>query len=142
MQAAGCRVGPRLAGLADERHRKCLPRVEPRQASARPVRGRVLPRAPQAISRQAGQTLGASPDRRSARAPRPAQAIRRVGARLKSTAALSYCRRVSSGAVSWNRPMDTAVKLRTRPLKPGFGAEILDVDLKRADESTIQSVVS
>jgi len=38
--------------------------------------------------------------------------------------------------------MDTAVKIRTRPLKPGFGAEILDVDLRRADEHTIQSVVS
>ena len=31
--------------------------------------------------------------------------------------------------------METAVKLRTRPLKPGFGAEILDVDLNAADEA-------
>jgi taurine dioxygenase len=38
-------------------------------------------------------------------------------------------------------PLDSRVKLRTRPLKPGFGAEILDVDLRRADKETLAAVV-
>jgi len=38
--------------------------------------------------------------------------------------------------------MDTAVKVRTRPLKPGFGAEILDVDLQHADAATLDQVVA
>jgi len=38
--------------------------------------------------------------------------------------------------------MDTAVKVRTRPLKPGFGAEILGVDLQHADEATLDQVVA
>ena len=37
--------------------------------------------------------------------------------------------------------MTTAVQVRTRPLKPGFGAEILDVDLRHADEATLDAVV-
>jgi taurine dioxygenase len=37
--------------------------------------------------------------------------------------------------------MTTAVQVRTRPLKPGFGAEILDVDLLRADDATLEAVV-
>ncbi len=37
--------------------------------------------------------------------------------------------------------MTTAVEVRTRPLKPGFGAEILDVDLQHADDPTLDSVV-
>jgi taurine dioxygenase len=37
--------------------------------------------------------------------------------------------------------MTTAALVRTRPLKPGFGAEILDVDLPRADDETLQRVV-
>ena len=37
--------------------------------------------------------------------------------------------------------MNTAVEVRTRPLKPGFGAEILDVDLQRADQATLDAVV-
>ena len=37
--------------------------------------------------------------------------------------------------------MTTAVEVRTRPLKPGFGAEILDVDLRHADRITLQRVV-
>jgi taurine dioxygenase len=37
--------------------------------------------------------------------------------------------------------MTTATMLATRPLKPGFGAEILDVDLTRADEDTLCAVV-
>src|SRR5260221_7384341 len=37
--------------------------------------------------------------------------------------------------------MNTAVEVRVRPLKPGFGAEILDVDLQRADEATLAEVV-
>ncbi|HTX51426.1 MAG TPA: TauD/TfdA family dioxygenase [Caulobacteraceae bacterium] len=37
--------------------------------------------------------------------------------------------------------MNTAVQVRTRPLKPGFGAEILDVDLARADDATLDAVV-
>jgi taurine dioxygenase len=37
--------------------------------------------------------------------------------------------------------MNTAVQVRTRPLKPGFGAEILDVDLRAADEATLKQVV-
>jgi taurine dioxygenase len=31
--------------------------------------------------------------------------------------------------------------IRTRPLKPGFGAEILDVDIATADDETLQGVV-
>src|SRR5215469_18397127 len=38
--------------------------------------------------------------------------------------------------------MPTATEVRTRPLKPGFGAEILDVDLARADEATLDAVVA
>jgi taurine dioxygenase len=38
--------------------------------------------------------------------------------------------------------MTTALDIRTRPLKPGFGAEILDVDLRRADEETLEAVVA
>lgn len=37
--------------------------------------------------------------------------------------------------------MNTAVKVRTRPLKPGFGAEIIDVDLQHADAATMAGVV-
>lgn len=37
--------------------------------------------------------------------------------------------------------MTTAVQLKTRELKPGFGAEILDVDLARADADTLAGVV-
>ncbi|MFI4933739.1 MAG: TauD/TfdA dioxygenase family protein [Caulobacterales bacterium] len=37
--------------------------------------------------------------------------------------------------------MNTVTKVRTRPLKPGFGAEILDVDLQHADQATIDAVV-
>jgi taurine dioxygenase len=37
--------------------------------------------------------------------------------------------------------MNTAVQVRTRPLKPGFGAEILDVDLRAADAATLKQVV-
>jgi taurine dioxygenase len=38
--------------------------------------------------------------------------------------------------------MTTALDIRTRPLKPGFGAEILDVDLRRADDETLEAVVA
>ncbi|HWA60762.1 MAG TPA: TauD/TfdA family dioxygenase [Caulobacteraceae bacterium] len=37
--------------------------------------------------------------------------------------------------------MNTAVDVRVRPLKPGFGAEILDVDLASADRPTLDAVV-
>ncbi len=37
--------------------------------------------------------------------------------------------------------MSTAVAIRTRPLKPGFGAEILDVDLRHADDPTMAAVI-
>jgi len=37
--------------------------------------------------------------------------------------------------------MTTAALVRTRRLKPGFGAEILDVDLPRADAETLMGVV-
>jgi taurine dioxygenase len=37
--------------------------------------------------------------------------------------------------------MNTAVEVRTRPLRAGFGAEILDVDLQHADDATLDSVV-
>ena len=37
--------------------------------------------------------------------------------------------------------MDAPTFLRIRPLKPGFGAEILDVDLARADAATLAAVV-
>lgn len=37
--------------------------------------------------------------------------------------------------------MSTIVETRIRPLKPGFGAEILDVDLAHADEATMKGVV-
>ncbi len=37
--------------------------------------------------------------------------------------------------------MPTAVQVRTRLLKPGFGAEILDVDLQHADDATLEGVV-
>lgn len=37
--------------------------------------------------------------------------------------------------------MSTATQIRTRPLKPGFGVEILDVDLRRADRETMAGVV-
>ena len=36
---------------------------------------------------------------------------------------------------------DTAVAIRTRELRPGFGAEILDVDLPSADAGTVEQVV-
>ncbi len=38
--------------------------------------------------------------------------------------------------------MDTITQVKHRPLKPGFGAEILDVDIKRADDATIDAVVA
>jgi len=38
--------------------------------------------------------------------------------------------------------MQTAVEIRTRPMRQGFGAEILDVDLRRADEATLGEVVA
>jgi taurine dioxygenase len=38
--------------------------------------------------------------------------------------------------------MQTTVEIRTRPLGQGFGAEILDVDLRRADEATLDEVVA
>jgi taurine dioxygenase len=38
--------------------------------------------------------------------------------------------------------MDTATQVKFRPLKPGFGAEILDVDVKHADDATIDGVVA
>jgi taurine dioxygenase len=37
--------------------------------------------------------------------------------------------------------MSTVVETRIRPLKPGFGAEILDIDLAHADQESIQGVV-
>ena len=37
--------------------------------------------------------------------------------------------------------MATATQLRTRPLMPGFGAEILDVDVTTADPETLREVV-
>ncbi|WP_304176007.1 TauD/TfdA family dioxygenase [Phenylobacterium aquaticum] len=37
--------------------------------------------------------------------------------------------------------MTTDVQLKTRPLKPGFGVELLDVDLSRADGETVAGVV-
>ena len=37
--------------------------------------------------------------------------------------------------------MSTLATIRTRPLKPGFGAEILDVDVRHADEETLIGVV-
>src|SRR5690348_13206823 len=37
--------------------------------------------------------------------------------------------------------MQTALDIRTRPLREGFGAEILDVDLRTADEATLDAVV-
>jgi taurine dioxygenase len=38
--------------------------------------------------------------------------------------------------------MQTAVEIRTRSMRQGFGAEILDVDLRRADEATLDEVVA
>jgi taurine dioxygenase len=38
--------------------------------------------------------------------------------------------------------MDAITEVKHRPLKPGFGAEILDVDIKRADDATIDGVVA
>jgi len=38
--------------------------------------------------------------------------------------------------------MDTATQVKFHPLKPGFGAEILDVDIRRADDATIDGVVA
>jgi taurine dioxygenase len=38
--------------------------------------------------------------------------------------------------------MQTAVDIRTRPLKQGFGAEILDVDLRTADAAALDEVVA
>jgi taurine dioxygenase len=38
--------------------------------------------------------------------------------------------------------LTTALDIRIRPLKPGFGAEILDLDLRRADEETLDAVVA
>lgn len=37
--------------------------------------------------------------------------------------------------------MPTTVQLKTRPLKPGFGAELVDVDLAHADAETVAGVV-
>lgn len=37
--------------------------------------------------------------------------------------------------------MDTVTEVKWRPLKPGFGAEILDIDLNKADEDALQGVV-
>ena len=37
--------------------------------------------------------------------------------------------------------MDAITEVKWRPLKPGFGAEILDVDLNKADEATLNGVV-
>jgi len=37
--------------------------------------------------------------------------------------------------------MPTTTVLRTQPLKPGFGAQILDLDLTRADDETLAAVV-
>jgi taurine dioxygenase len=37
--------------------------------------------------------------------------------------------------------VSTLTNIRTRPLMPGFGAEILDVDLARADAETLKGVV-
>jgi taurine dioxygenase len=37
--------------------------------------------------------------------------------------------------------MTTALSLRTQPLKPGFGAQILDVDLTKAGPETLEAVV-
>jgi taurine dioxygenase len=37
--------------------------------------------------------------------------------------------------------MDTITEVKWRPLKPGFGAEILDIDLNTADEATLDGVV-
>ena len=37
--------------------------------------------------------------------------------------------------------IETETQLRTRELKPGFGAEILDVDLASADAATREAVV-
>ena len=37
--------------------------------------------------------------------------------------------------------MSTLVDVRARPLKAGFGAEILDVDLRHADKDTLRAVV-
>ncbi len=36
--------------------------------------------------------------------------------------------------------VEAAVALKTRPLKPGFGVEVLDVDLATADRDTIEAV--
>ena len=38
--------------------------------------------------------------------------------------------------------MNTAVEMRIRPLKSGFGAEILDVDISSADDATLAEVVA
>jgi taurine dioxygenase len=38
--------------------------------------------------------------------------------------------------------MDTATQVKFRPLKPGFGAEILDVNIKQADDATLDGVVA
>jgi len=38
--------------------------------------------------------------------------------------------------------MDAITAVKHRPLKPGFGAEILDVDLARADDATLDGVVA
>lgn len=37
--------------------------------------------------------------------------------------------------------MSTGVEIRTRPLREGFGAEIMDVDLRRANDATLAGVV-
>jgi taurine dioxygenase len=37
--------------------------------------------------------------------------------------------------------VSTLVDIRTRPLKPGFGAEVLDIDLRTADPATLAAVV-
>jgi taurine dioxygenase len=38
--------------------------------------------------------------------------------------------------------LDTLATLRTRPLRPGFGTEVLDADVRRADEATLAEVVA
>jgi taurine dioxygenase len=38
--------------------------------------------------------------------------------------------------------LDTLVKLRTRPLKDDFGTEVLDVDVRTADDATLAEVVA
>jgi taurine dioxygenase len=41
-----------------------------------------------------------------------------------------------------HRSAASEVRLRTRPLKPGFGAEALDVDVRGADDATLAALVA